>query len=494
VKNATLKVLLMLALGIVPAASAAAQADDAEGDDVAAPAEPDQGTVEEAPAEEAPADGAASDQAAAEEAPADDAAAEATPADADEAQVEEAPEEAPVEDAPAEEATPAELDAPVEAPAEAPVEEAEPETASGLDTPEEAEPAEDAAEEEAEKPLPWRNTFFNYTNQVTFNSFLRDAQLSYNPLWQMSFSVLPRWYVEGAGFFRANLGLSLEVTDTDGNALNREPLFNDITVDYFHILPWEGFVFMPQVRVTIPASRSSLAAQRYLATGLGVTVVRVIPEAGNLTLAGIFRYTRWWAGSNVVQVGEPQPDRCPVGLPQPTGGGLTAPELNTTTCDQLGTSSSASDIILAGLSATMTPIGPLSINLSAFMFTTQGYGLAPAYIDVATSAEPVRIDDGSPNHFRNFTYLSLSVAYQAVDWLNLSLGIQNAGAVAPLYNPDGNVRNPIFTPDTQVFLTATIGLDAVYGNLFGGHEELTPEELQRRQQGLAQGPSAGGTF
>lgn len=392
------------------------------------------------------------------------------------------------------------------------------ETSSGLASPEEAaegsveeagdeaaeEPAEEPAEEEeapsGPEPLPWRNTFFTWTNQATFNSFLRDAQLSYNPVYQQSFSLAPRWYIGPMTQIRGSLSLSLEITDTDGNALNRDPQIGDPTLSLLHLIPWEGFIFMPSVRLAFPVSKSSQAAQRYFQAGAGLTLVRIIPEVANLTLAGVFRYSRWFAGSNVVRVGAPQPDRCGGPAPPVTTGADPAPQITTAFCDQLGTTSAASDIILAGISATMTPVGGFSINLSAFLYTLHGFGLAPwtsepGQVLTREDNDPIVIEDGSPSHWRNFTYISIAVAYQFTPWLNMSLGIQNSGNVASAWNPDGSVRNPLFTPDTQVFLSATFGVDTIYNELFGAEEEeLTPEERQRRQQGLASGPSVGGTF
>ena len=207
------------------------------------------------------------------------------------------------------------------------------------------------------------------------------------------------------------------------------------------------------------------------------------------------RYGYWFAGSNVVQTDTPQPCSTQSNVPSSNlvgGGGVVEPDV---TCGQFGTPTTGRHVILAGLSATMTPIGAFSINLSAFIFNSYGYDLAPAEVYVANREEPLVLQDGSPSHWRNFTYFSLSVAYQFLPWLNMSLGIQNAGAVAPAYQPNGDLYNPIFTPNTQVFLTASIQLDELYSQITGsGEEDLTPEERQRRQQGLASGPSAGGTF
>lgn len=357
---------------------------------------------------------------------------------------------------------------------------------------ESAEEEEDAAP--AAEPLPWRNTFFSWTNQVSFNSFLRDAQLSYDPNYSQLFTLSPRWYVAPTTFFWASTTLSVELTDGEGTVYNREPQIADTVVELRHMIPWEGFVFIGQARVGLPTSKISIAAQRYLQLGLGLTAVAPIPDIG-LTLAGVFSYRRWLAGSNVVQVGEPQPDNC---LPPPAatvGDGTSAPELNSATCDQLGTVSAASDVLLYGLALTWVPFAAFNVSLSAFMFTTHGFELAPAYINVDTREDPLRIDDGSPSHWNNFTYISLSVGYQFLPWLNVALGIQNSGIIAPAYNPDGSIRNPIFTPDTQVFLSATFQVDEVWNQIAGsGEDDLTPEERQRRRQGLASGPRTGGSF
>ncbi|MCZ7680701.1 MAG: hypothetical protein M5U28_18795 [Sandaracinaceae bacterium] len=125
-----------------------------------------------------------------------------------------------------------------------------------------------------------------------------------------------------------------------------------------------------------------------------------------------------------------------------------------------------------------------------FTVSFQGFYLGLVGDDIGTADVPINggtttVADDSPTHWRHFTYFALAVAYDVLPWLNLSLGIQSSGIAAPIYNPDGSVRSP-FNPDTQVFLTTTLGLDGLYDELFGAREEeLTPEERQRRRQGLA---------
>ncbi len=455
-RNATLSVLCLLMLGVGSAAStAAAQTDDTE-----LPAAEGEGTPDAAESE-----GAAG-------------AEEATPGESGADESEPEPEVS----------TPAEPASGTLAAPQSELEEGDVEDEAAQSEAEE-EPAAAPAPE-----LPWRNTFFNWTHQVTFNSFLRDAQLSYNPLYVQAFSLSPRWYLQPSSYFIAIQSLQLEITDADGDALNRDPQLGDTIVEFRQMLPWEGFMFMGQARVILPVSKISQAAQVYLGTGLGLTVVRPIPEI-NLTLAGVFRWGHTFAGSNVVRVGEPQPDMCPaaplVSTPEAAGG---APEFATSSCDQLGTATTGRDSILTGIFATLA-FDALTINVQAFFFSLYGHELAPAYIDVATSEQPLMIADGSPSHWRNFTYFALSLGYQFTPWLNLSAGIQNSHIVASAYNSDGSIRNPLFTPDTQVFLSATLQIDTIYTELEGaGDDGLTPEERQRRRQGLAAAPAAGGTF
>ena len=123
------------------------------------------------------------------------------------------------------------------------------------------------------------------------------------------------------------------------------------------------------------------------------------------------------------------------------------------------------------------------MSASGFYMTAYGHELAPANVAINGGGETVA--DESVTHWRPFTYFSLAVGYDILPWFNLSLGLQNSGVVAPLYNPDGSVRSP-FTADTQVFLTTTVGLDALVSEIVGDEDDdLTPEERQRRRQGLA---------
>ncbi|MGE0790958.1 MAG: hypothetical protein AB7S26_35130 [Sandaracinaceae bacterium] len=343
-------------------------------------------------------------------------------------------------------------------------------------TPGAAPSAEAADEEPHARPsneFTFNNSFFSYTNAVTVNTFAPGAQLSYDPTWFMYASVTPRFYLTDTTFLWLNQSASIELTDTNDGTYNREPLLSDTILDLRQVLSWEGFVFQGQLRLAFPLSKASQAAQRIVQTGLGLTVARAFPELAGFTVAASFAYRRWWATSNVPMTGSPYPGNCFVVTP---GG---PPE-----CQQASGQTSARDMLLAGLTLNVSPFSGFTVSASGFYFTTYGFELAPGSVPINGGGHTV--EDESITHWRPYTYFSLAVAYDVLPWLNLQLGVQNSGFVAPLYNPDGSVRSP-FTADTQVYLTTTIGLDGLYNEIVSGDEDdgLTPQERQRRRQGLA---------
>jgi hypothetical protein len=361
---------------------------------------------------------------------------------------------------------------------------------------EEVEESEEAAEEEeapaAPAQLPFRSTFFDWFHYATFNTFVRDGQLAYNPYYAQGFSLAPRWYIQDTTFLWANVQLSLEITDFDGGGVyNREPQLSDTLVEIRQVIPWEGFVFLGALRVGLPTSKASQAAQRFFQAGVGVTAVRPIPEA-YLTIAGSFSYRHWFAGSNVVQTGEPIPQFCPgADYVRPVPG--AEPEPGGVLCDQAGGVSTIRDTLNAGLTLTFA-YESLSITAQYISINAYGHDLADAFIEVETRPEPLQIADGSPSHWRNFSYFTLAVSYQIVPWLAVTAGVQNHVLFAPIFSQDGSVRNPIFTPDTTAYLDFTVQLDSLYTEFAGSEEELSPEEQQRRRQGLSARPRAEGVF
>lgn len=432
-----------------------------------------------APAATAPAEGEAPPAEQTEDTADTAAPADAQPADAQ-------PADAPPADAPAEATATATTEAEATT-TEATTTEATAETQTDESASATAQPSEDEAQaaeaQAAAEPLAWRNSFFSYSVSATFNSLCRDCQLSYNPNVYQFFSFTPRWYIDASTFFFLSLGAFYEFTDDDASAYNHEFQIGDLLVELRRTIAWEGFIFIPAARLTFPTSKLSQAAQRFANAGVGVTVVRPIPEALGMTIAGVFRYQHWFAGSNVSMA------RGECLAPLPTGSGAEAIAGSTGTgsdtsylCNGIG--QTESDRLVAGISINITPVEHFTITLSGFWVWAYTYGLAGA--DISTPSGDLSLPSVGGS-WRNFTSYSISAAYDLTDWLNLSLSVSNSTVLAPLWNDDGSVRSP-FNPDTQFSLGLTFTLDGIYNTITAGGEDdgLTPEERQRRRQGLAQ--------
>ena len=356
----------------------------------------------------------------------------------------------------------------------------------------EAEPTEDEAEEEAPArrgpALSFANSFFSYTNAVNLHTFDPSAQLTYDPTYVMSFSLTPRFYLTDTTFLWLNQGLQIEVTDSNSDTYNHEPILFDTTLDLRQNLAWEGFVFQGAARVVFPLSKASQSARRVLQTGFTLTATRPFPELASFTVSASFGYRRWWGLSNVAQI----QDGAGPEYSTPSGESFCT-QLDGTgpspVCTQAGGTTAARDLIVTGLALSIMPFAGFTVQFSAFYLGLQGEGIKTAEVEVHGGT--VTLEDDSPTHWRHFTSFVLAVGYDILPYLNLSLGLQNSSFAAPVYNPDGSVRSP-FNADSQVYLTVTLGLDGIYNELAGGNDEanLTPEERQRRRQGLARSGGA----
>jgi hypothetical protein len=354
-------------------------------------------------------------------------------------------------------------------------------------SPDDEEPDPARSEEEAEaaqataEPLAWRNTFFSWTMGSTFNTFYRGADLSYNPLYYWAFSFIPRWYFSSNVFLVVNQGLYYELTNDDSASYNHEPQLYDTVIELRATFVADRFIFIPAVRLLTPTSKLSQAAQRYFNTGLTLTTVLNMPEVANGNLALVLSYRRWW-GSSVTPLtaGGALADVIREG--ETTNGSRSANDFGDQIPSDGGTL--GVDRLVLGLTWNVTPVEGLTLTLSGFLLWDQGYGVTPVTLGFMGHNEETLGDTTS--HWRMFSSYTLQAAYDLAPWFNLGLGISNATNLSPFFASDGSVLSP-FNPNTQVFLSATVTLDGIYETITAGGEEdgLTPEERQRRRQGLA---------
>ena len=356
--------------------------------------------------------------------------------------------------------------------------EAEPEGAAGEESEAgQAEEGQQAEETPAPAPRPYRGSIAYWQHGITANTLAPGAQLTYDPTYYQYLLLQPRWYLDAQNFLVLTQGAWLELTDSNATTTQHEPQLSDTTLEWRHTEAWEGFVFIPAVRLTAPLSLASQGAHRVLNTGLGLTVVRVFPELASLTIAAAFGYRHWFAASNVTASASAY--HCVLG------------SALSDSCSQANGSTTERDRLIAGLSVTVSPISGMTVTTQYFWSGVYGHELAPG--TTGAIGGPTTLPDGSPTHWRNLQYWALAVGYDVLTWLNLQLGYQSASSFTAWLNPNGSVRNPFYSPDSELYLAATLAFDVLVEELEGQTGEgPSPELRQRRRQGLARtaaGPS-----
>jgi hypothetical protein len=100
------------------------------------------------------------------------------------------------------------------------------------------------------------------------------------------------------------------------------------------------------------------------------------------------------------------------------------------------------------------------LGFSASYIVLNFWRYTPKDVTVATStgpAEPQRISN--PVHYDAQTWGMVSFDYEAMDEMTVSLGYYN---LSGQLDPNGQRRNPLWSPDARIFFTLTGNLDAIY--------------------------------
>jgi hypothetical protein len=337
------------------------------------------------------------------------------------------------------------------------------------------------------EPLAWRNSYFNYNVAASFCSFSRDCQLTYDPIVYQWISLSPRWYIDGTTFFSFYIPAYQEWTQDDSSTYANEFQLIDTRVSFNRRIPvGDNFMLLPSVGAWLPFSKGSQAAQRYVRLGAGLSATWLPIEPFNVSVAA--SYYHWFAGSNVPLTHSPYPAST-----APSSGPTLAAPNGDPASNQATSTSSESDRITLGATANWTPLSGFTITLQIFYFWVNGYSVAPA--SVATMGADVTLPDNA-THWRAYDSYSIYFQYDFVPWLQGYIGFSNSTQLASVFSPDGSVRSPVNLYDMQVTIGTFITLDGLYESFQTAEEDdgLTPEERQRRRQGLASRSSSGGSL
>ena len=353
--------------------------------------------------------------------------------------------------------------------------------------------AGDTVAPEGPAPLPWRNSIVLLSTGINTTAF-GNADLTHNPTWVSTLSVRPRWYVTGSAFVGLRQDVTLELTDTDCVALystcrtrNREPFLGDTGITFFenNLLSFDALTLAAGATVTLPTSIASRNRGMIFAAGpvLRATYISTDVLAG-LILQAIASYRYTVGGSSFS-------DAAPYGntLGAESASDLAAAGAQNEAFVIGGPSPQSHGGNLTVLSV-LNPIPNLNIVTSfSWLWRQPNEGDGPFVIDgVLTSPGGFEVS-GRNNQFRLFTAFGLTVSYNVASWLNVGM---NYSHFTTEFAPGGGRRNPFWSEDSTVGLSATVTVDALYRTLREGDEEGNPLTNMVAEGGTPEG--SGGAF
>ncbi len=319
---------------------------------------------------------------------------------------------------------------------------------------------------------PW-NASFDWQHAFTANTLNPGAQLAYNPTYSWTFTLMGSYELNEDVNVRAHVPFGVELTPSEGTTTEREFWIYDVVLDapYTGLPKVAGFKALIGPRVYLPLAPSSQAANRVLGLGVFGSVKRRFDLGSGMMLVPSvgFSYRRWFASRNVVSVDEPF--RCRV-----LDSGLNV----TPQCTQYPGPTPIRDTLSLNLSLMFHPMEALSFTSGFVWYWHYGFGLADAVVEVdGTRGGVVTLPDRSLTHMRGETLFELAVGYDVTKFLHVTAALNTP---APHLDTDGRPENPFWNERSQLLVTASVGLGALYHHL---GSEQNPEEHGERHTASA---------
>ena len=322
--------------------------------------------------------------------------------------------------------------------------------------------------------LPWSMPIV-YTNTITTRTLRPGAQRTYNPYWNMSLSIRPRWNFTPALSVGARVDVDLELTDA-GHITNYSNPVNGNNQVYWQDLRLDvtysqglgaGFSLTPSMQIRVPTSTFSRGDNRILGLAPSLMLMRPTPtENVGVFIPGLIAgYVYWITNGNV---GDPmRRDEEPVD--DEVGEYVIGNARTTSRCAATGSQGGIPDggdcqdgagtrqhqLALTGF-VTWVPGG--GVNISAFYsgIWLRGAQLGDACLGenedvINASGDPRCWDDGSDTKWVVFGQFGISVGYDFTPYLTGTLSYSTL-AVHP--DTDGNgIENPFWNENATIALS-----------------------------------------
>ena len=319
--------------------------------------------------------------------------------------------------------------------------------------------AETEAALEAEAALPkkaiWRNTLFIYENAVSAYSFSKEAELTYNPYYSMSYSFMPRFYLYKGMSLRLSWSFEQELTNSDTTTKKHEVYWSDVNIDWVWggaaTIPGVDVMFTPKVRFTLPASKGSQARTLYIALGPGFDFLKIFDVLGGVTLQWAFRYTKYFNKYSGA-VSEESILECP---------GTQA------SCPYYGLGPrNPSHAFTNAFLIEVRPIEKLYLALQVAVINRLLYKNTESEVDILGGSYEVQESSKNSNHQGLMQYV-FEVGYDVLPFMSIGLG---ANTYNPMLAPNSEYYAPFFNRYTTLYLDFVVYPEVIVSNLVQGRK------------------------
>lgn|GEM_PF-1913616 len=290
---------------------------------------------------------------------------------------------------------------------------------------------------------PFRNSAFIYENTFNAYSLKKDAQLTYNPYYAMSYSIRLRYYIWKDLYAGLRWDLEQELTNADDTTKKHQVMWSDVIFDlnwnFAAKIPVIDFTFSPKLRFELPASLASQAKTMLLSIGPGFDFTRIFDVWGGITLQWAFRYTKYFYQYTGALYEEPV---------------LECSEGKACQYDVIGPQN-PSMRFSNYFSLEVRPIVPLALSASVEIRNYLLYKVPEAVVPIE-GGEVVLPSSGS-THSAYMWYV-FDISYDALPYLTLSLGTSTYN---PQLNPSSEYYAPFFNRFTNIYFDIALDIDGM---------------------------------
>jgi hypothetical protein len=333
------------------------------------------------------------------------------------------------------------------------------------------------AKGEARNPLRTSTLIFDQS-MTTQTASLGSTPQSYVPLYELWFSLRPRYWFDEHWAIKGRFDYAKELTNNQSTTYRDEDVFGDIWTDFAYQTKldalWEGTTASLGARALWPTSKGSQANGTYVTLGALGSASHTFSIRGEdapwlnnahvgLIASGVHPFT---TATTATSYGGFVRARQNV-----DGFSFMSDQLQGQTLDSFRA------WVILDMGLQVTP----KLSLLADFISINHWHYAPTGTAVSTATGPYAVPRINDEQFTQDSWLFLDVDYALVDELNLGIGYYN---LANAIGPDGQRRglfganNIWWSPDARIFFDVTANLDAIFDDV--SHHRYSNKESARR--------------